>query len=157
MGGLLLWRGEVLPGWLDYNGHMTEFRYLQVFGESSDALYARLGVDFERATEGAFYTLETHIRHIAEVRVGAQVWTETEILGYDEKRMHLFHRFFESGSKLLATGEHLSLHVAYSKACPLNWQMLERVSSIFAGQLQLPLPDRLGSVLRKPLAQSRIS
>lgn len=52
---LQLWRGEVLPKWLDYNGHMTEHRYLQVFGETSDALYRRLGVAFDSAFEGSYF------------------------------------------------------------------------------------------------------
>ncbi len=32
-------RYDVRPEWIDYNGHMTESRYLQVFGDAMDALY----------------------------------------------------------------------------------------------------------------------
>ena len=67
---LRLWRGSVQPDWLDYNGHMTEHRYLQVFGESSDALYELIGVDMARADEGAYYTLSTFITHLAECKLG---------------------------------------------------------------------------------------
>ena len=111
---LRLWQGTVLQEWLDYNGHMTEHRYLQVFGESSDALYGNLGVDFERAKDGAYYTLETHIRHRAEAKVNTRLWSETELLGYDEKRLHIFHRLNNASGNLLATGEHLSIHVKAS-------------------------------------------
>ncbi|MEI9985593.1 MAG: hypothetical protein WDN69_21835 [Aliidongia sp.] len=34
---LVLKRTEVDAQWVDYNGHMTEHRYLQVFGETTDA------------------------------------------------------------------------------------------------------------------------
>lgn len=52
----------------DYNGHMTEHRYLQVFGESADGFYRMIGVEFSRANEGASYASKTHIRHLAERR-----------------------------------------------------------------------------------------
>ena len=92
---LQLWRGQVLPEWLDYNGHMTEHRYLQAFGESSDALYGRIGVDFADAVSGAFFTLTTFITHIAECKIGTGLYSETEILGHDPRLLHLFHRLFE--------------------------------------------------------------
>lgn len=152
---LRLWRGVVLPEWLDYNGHMTEHRYLQVFGESSDALYGYLGVDFERAEKGAYYTLETHIRHRAEAKVETQLWSETEILGYDEKRLHLFHRLYNSSGDLLATGEHLSIHVKASAAAPAPAEMLQKIRQIFDRQASLPLPQAIGSVLKKKLPNSR--
>ncbi|OCP14965.1 3-hydroxyacyl-CoA dehydrogenase [Ensifer sp. LC163] len=147
---MYLWEGSVLPEWLDYNGHMTEHRYLHIFSDSSDALYAKLGVVFEKAAEGSYYTMETHLRHLAETHVGGSLWTETEILGYDEKRLHLFHRLFESGGKLLATAEHLALHVAHSKSCAASGDMLTKVASIFANQNELPVAERVGSVLRQP-------
>ena len=35
----------VRPEWVDYNGHMTDSRYLQVFGDATDALWRSVGVD----------------------------------------------------------------------------------------------------------------
>ena len=34
-----------MPAWIDYNGHMAEFRYLQVFADASDALLLAIGLD----------------------------------------------------------------------------------------------------------------
>ena len=28
---------KIIKDWIDYNGHMTEFRYLQAFSEATDA------------------------------------------------------------------------------------------------------------------------
>jgi len=154
---LRLWEGEVLQQWLDYNGHMTEHRYLQVFGESSDALYLQLGVVFERASEGSFFTLETHLVHIAEAHVGTRLWTTTEIVGFDEKRLHLFHRLFGQDGKLLATAEHLALNVAHGKAAAADPDVLARISEIFGQQQHHELPERMGGVLKKPMAVSRLS
>ncbi len=33
------------PEWVDYNRHMSDFRYGQVFGDAMDALFRRVGVD----------------------------------------------------------------------------------------------------------------
>ncbi len=154
-GELSLWTGHVLSDWTDYNGHMTEHRYLQVFGETTDQLLARIGVDFGQAEEGAYYTLETHIRHLRECRPGTPLRTSTEILGYDEKRLHLYHRLFDSTGALLATGEHLCIHVTHSKACNAGARMLARISALFEGQQSLALPERTGSVLTRALTHGR--
>lgn len=152
---LQLWRGRVLPEWLDYNGHMTEHRYLQVFGESSDALYQRIGVDFAKAAEGAFFTLETHLRHMAEAKLGTALSSETEILSHDDKRLHLFHRLCDADGRLLATGERLSIHVRHGKVAVAAEPMLRRIAEIFALNADDPLPAGVGSVLRRPLVHAR--
>lgn len=152
---LSLWVGRVLEDWLDYNGHMTEHRYLQVFGESSDAFYAMIGVDFALASEGAYFTLETHIRHIAECRLGTELRTATQVLGYDEKRLHLYHELFDGMDRRLATGEHLSIHVRHSKSCRASGSMLERIGAVLEAQKEMPQPRGTGSVLAKALEFAR--
>ncbi len=150
-----LWTGVVLPEWLDYNGPMTEHRYLQAFGESSDALYERIGVNPVAAAEGAYFTLETHIRHVAECKVGTPIWTETEILAYDAKRLHLLHRLFDGDGRLLATGEHLAIHVRHGGVSEAPATMQARIAEIFVQLAADPLPEGVGSVLNRPLAVSR--
>ena len=55
-------RLEVRPEWIDYNGHMTDSRYLQVFGDATDALFRSRGVDDAYRRSGrAMYTVETHV------------------------------------------------------------------------------------------------
>ena len=58
------------PDWIDYNNHLTESRYLQVFGDATDALTAYLGVDGAyRASTGSYSTVETHMSHLREIAV----------------------------------------------------------------------------------------
>ncbi|MBB3773405.1 acyl-CoA thioester hydrolase/carnitine 3-dehydrogenase [Angulomicrobium tetraedrale] len=152
---LRLWGGRVLPEWLDYNGHMTEHRYLQVFGEASDAFYGLAGVDFANAAEGAYFTLETHLRHVAECKVGTVLRADTQVLAYDEKRLHLLHRLFDADATLLATGEHLSIHVRRGKSAPASEAMLAVIARVFEVQKSLPMPERVGTVLTRPLAYHR--
>ena len=86
-------KGRVPPEWIDYNGHMTESRYLQVFGETTDALLARIGVDAAYVAAGhSYYTVETHIMHLGEAKLGDAFHATTQILATDEKRIRLFHR-----------------------------------------------------------------
>jgi len=73
------------PEWVDYNGHMTEFRYLHVFGDATDAFLTHIGMDSEyMAKDRSIYTVESHIRHIQEVAAGKPLALETQLLGYDE-------------------------------------------------------------------------
>lgn len=154
---LRLWRGSVQPNWLDYNGHMTEHRYLQVFAESSDALYERIGVDTARADEGAYYTLSTFITHLAECKLGTVLQTETEILGYEARFLHLFHRVFDPAGKSLAEGEHLAIHVRHGASGPASEAMLEAIGRLFATQVGHPVPATAGKVLRRALENSRLA
>ena len=41
------YRGHVLPGWVDYNHHMTEAAYLTAVGWASDAMFSYIGDDDE--------------------------------------------------------------------------------------------------------------
>src|ERR1019366_7979308 len=61
----------VRSDWVDYNGHMSDFRYAQLFGEATDALYRQVGVDAAYRAKGRnFYTVESHVRHVAEAKAG---------------------------------------------------------------------------------------
>jgi carnitine 3-dehydrogenase len=70
-GGLAPLQGQVRPEWIDYNGHMTDSRYHQVFGDAMDALCRRAGIDEDyRQRVGMYYTVETHTTHRAQLTVG---------------------------------------------------------------------------------------
>ncbi|WP_193393694.1 thioesterase family protein, partial [Rhizobium ecuadorense] len=80
-----------------YNGHMTEHRYLQVFGDTSDALLRLIGVDLAYVEAGrSYYTVETHIRHLGEAKLGQAIHSTCQILSVDEKRLHVFHTLHDT-------------------------------------------------------------
>jgi carnitine 3-dehydrogenase len=107
------WAGAVPSDWIDYNGHMTEHRFLQCFGEATDALLRRIGVDAAYlSTRRSFYTVETHIMHRGEAREGEALAVDTQVLGADGKRLHVFHRLRRAGDGTeLASAEQMLLHV----------------------------------------------
>ena len=140
----------VIPvDWTDYNEHLTESRYLHIFGEATDALLRFIGVDGEYLNqELSFYTLETHIRYLAEVKAGERVQLTTQVLGSDEKRIRLFHRMFCAG-KLVATAEHMMLHVDTSvgRACPARPEILKRLREVTDAQSRIEAPESAGKAI----------
>jgi carnitine 3-dehydrogenase len=137
---------RVLPEWVDYNGHMHESRYLQLFGDATDALLRHLAVDVSR---GSYFTVETHLSHLQEATADERVRVTTLLLDHDQKRMHLFHELRRDDA-LLATAEQMLLHVDAStrRAAPAPPDLLERVAALAAAHADLPRPDRAGRVGR---------
>jgi len=139
---------RVRPEWIDYNGHMSESRYLQVFGDAMDALYRRVGVDESyRASSRMFYTVETHLVHQAEARCNDPIDVTTQVLSVDEKRLHVFHRLQREGdSALLATAEQMHLHVdtANHKASPIASSVRARLELLAEAHAPLPAPPESG-------------
>jgi carnitine 3-dehydrogenase len=138
----------VRPEWVDYNGHMTDSRYVQVFGDAMDALYRRVGVDAAyRATDRMFYTVESHVVHLAEIRVNEPFYVSTQLLGLDEKRLHVFHRLQRRrDDALVATGEQMHLHVdtAAAKAAPMAGAVHAKLEAIRAAHAGLAAPPGAG-------------
>ncbi len=145
---LRLHTAQVLPGWTDYNGHMTEYRYLQVFGDAADALFAAIGVDAAYLDAGhSYYTVESHLRHLAEASAGEALHVETQLLSHDAKRLHVFHRLIGSdGGTPVATAEQMYLHVntESGRTCPAPAEVMDRLQTLSAAHVGLPWPDGAG-------------
>jgi acyl-CoA thioesterase FadM len=146
----------VLPEWVDYNGHAHESRYLQVFGDASDALLRYIGIDGAYLAAGSsYYTVETHLSHLREVSAGEHLHVTTQVLGFDDKRLHLFHELYHSGDDLmLATAEQMFLHVdtAAGRASPARPEILARIAKLAAAHSALPPPERAGRAIGIPAA-----
>jgi carnitine 3-dehydrogenase len=143
---LALHEATVLPEWVDYNGHAHESRYLQVFGDTTDALLGLLGIDASYLEGvGSYFTVETHLSHVREASAGERLRTTTQVLGCDEKRLHAFHSLYR-GDDLVATAEQMLLHVSAKtgRAAPADDAVLERIREIAAGHAALPPPERAG-------------
>jgi carnitine 3-dehydrogenase len=147
---------EVRPEWVDYNGHMTDSRYLQVFGDATDALFRRVGIDDAYRKSGrAMYTVETHVSHLAEAKVLESLYVTTQLLSVDDKRVHLFHRLRRTRDDVIvATAEQIYLHVdaGAGKAAPLDAQVHARLDSIRAAHAGLPAPEQKGRYVGMPRA-----
>jgi len=132
--------------WADYNGHMTESRYLDAFAASTDRFMALIGCDAAYiATGGSYFTAETHIRHLGEVHAGAKISVCTQMLLGEGKKLHLFHTMYE-GDRALATGEHFLLHVDLEtrRPSPPSADIEAAMQMIRDAQAGLPVPDGAG-------------
>jgi carnitine 3-dehydrogenase len=151
-GPVKLHKGEVLSAWLDYNGHMTDAAYLIAFGDGLDAFFRYIGDDEAyRASGNTFFTAETHINYYREMKLGEAFWIETQVLGCDEKRMHLFHRMYHAKSKeLVATNEIMQLHVNQEakKVAPMGKDVFAALTAIGKAHKKLKKPKEMGSVMQ---------
>ena len=145
---LALYNCRVLSEWVDYNGHMTEAAYLTAFGWATDALFRYIGDDEAYREQGfSYYTVETHINYYQEASSTDALSITTQLLGADDKRMHLFHRMYNSATqKLLATTEQMLLHVdtKAAKACAAQPQIIETIQAIASAHAELPTPKQVG-------------
>ena len=145
---LATWRGTVPPDWIDYNGHMTEHRYLQCFGEATDALLGAIGVDAAYLAGGhSFYTVETHLMHRGEARAGEALAVDTRVLAAEGKRLHVFHRLRRPADGAeLASAEQMLLHVdtAAGRSVPAEGPVLAAMRALAARHAGLPRPAAAG-------------
>jgi carnitine 3-dehydrogenase len=146
----------VAPEWIDYNGHAHESRYLQVFGDTTDALLRHIGLDLDAGS--SYFTVETHLSHLGQARADERLHTTTQILGHDEKRLHVFHALYRAGADApIATAEQMLLHVdtATERASPADPALLERIERIERAHAALARPERAGRAIGMPGAAAR--
>jgi len=135
-GGLRLIETHVRPEWIDYNGHMTDSRYLQVFGDATDALFRYAGIDDAYRRSGhALYTAESHVVHKAEARSQERLYVTSRVLEVDEKRVRVFHSLHRARDEaLVASAEQLYLHIntQAGKVVPMDAAVHARLSALQA-------------------------
>ncbi|GAA4496490.1 carnitine 3-dehydrogenase [Gluconacetobacter tumulicola] len=153
-GTLTSWHGTVSPDWIDYNGHMTEHRYLQVFGEATDNVLAVIGAGRDYVAAGhSFYTVETHLRHLGQAHDGMAITVRTHILDADAKRLHLFHTLTKAGDDApLATAEHMLVHVdaVQGRSALIPESVATAIAALRAAQSALPIPEAAGRAVVMP-------
>ena len=137
---------QVLPGWIDYNGHMTESRYLFAASETSDAFLRFIGADMDYVASGfSYYTAESHIMHKGEAKLGDRLTGSLQVLSADQKRMHIFIAIQKDGEDM-ATIEQMLLHVDMKagRACPAPAGILDRLLPIAKSHADLARPAAAG-------------
>jgi carnitine 3-dehydrogenase len=148
---LRLYATVVAPEWIDYNGHAHESRYLQVFGDTTDALLRHIGVDLDAGS--SYFTVESHLSHLGQARAGDRLHTTTQVLGHDAKRLHVFHSLYRADDDaLIATAEQMLLHVdtTTDRASAADPALLERIERIARAHADLPRPERAGRAIGIP-------
>jgi carnitine 3-dehydrogenase len=145
----------VRPEWVDYNRHMSDFRYSQVFGDAMDALFRRAGVDERYRDSGRmYYSVENHVKHLGEAKAGEPLYVTTQILAVDDKRLHVFHSMHRGrDDKQIATAEQMYLHVdtAAAKAAPADVGIRSKLEAMLRDHGGLAAPSGSG----RPVGRSK--
>ncbi|MES2143959.1 MAG: carnitine 3-dehydrogenase [Pseudomonadota bacterium] len=143
---LVMAQMQVLPGWIDYNGHMTESRYYFANSETVDAFLRLIGAGMDYVAGGqSYYSAETHIRHLGEAKLGDRLTCTLQVISADEKRFRSFVQIMK-GDECLATVEQLCLHVdmGTGKTCAASPEVWGNLSRIAGAHAVLPVPEGAG-------------
>jgi acyl-CoA thioester hydrolase len=147
--------GEVLPEWIDYNGHMNLAYYIVLFDQGTDALFEALdlGLDYRRKRNLGTFVAEMHTRYERELLVGERVRVTVQLLAIDEKRLYVGHEMFRLKDGLRsATLETMFLHVSLieRRVVPMPPDLKARVDAVYAAHAALPRPDWIGRRVTMP-------
>jgi acyl-CoA thioester hydrolase len=147
------------PEWIDYNGHLNMAYYSVLFDRGSDAFYPHFGLGEEvaKTTGLSTFTADFRIRYLRELKLGDKVTCTTQIIDFDEKRLHTYQELRHMDGWLAATAEALTLHVDLSgpKVVPMAPETQARIAAIFEQHRTLPAPDAVGLALGLPPGKGR--
>ena len=139
--------------WLDYNGHMNDASYLKAFSEASDVLLDLIGAGSSYVAAGhSFFTLESHLKYIEEVKGGQAVQIFAYVVQGAGKKLHILQEMRKPDGTVVATNEQMILHVSLNTraTCPMLPEVAERLGKLAEGHAKLPKPEGLGGSIRQP-------
>ena len=141
---------RVPQSWTDYNGHMNESHYLEVFSQATDKFLDLIGAGPADVSSGySYFTVETHLRHLDELNAGDKIRVTTQVIHAAGKKLHTFQRLETEDGRLAATGEHMMIHVDLNSrsACEPADVVKETVSDYADRHADLPKPDGAGRAI----------
>jgi acyl-CoA thioester hydrolase len=141
--------GIVKPEWIDINGHMNVAYYVLAFDIAVDTLWAQFGISDEyiRNSRGSTFAVESHVSYLRELTEGEPYCIKSQILAYDEKRIHHFQRMFHADDEYLAaTAEWMNLYVDLDTRRVTAWPdaVLQSLGERARNQATAPFPIEAG-------------
>ncbi len=157
--GDVIYDGAILDEWIDVNDHMNVAYYVLAFDLAIDGLWHQLGItqDYIRDRRLSTFAVESHIEYLRELRAAEPIVITTQVLAFDQKRIHQFLRMYHAEDGFLAaTSEWMNLHVDLSTRRVSNWpdDVLEKLAAFYKRQQCHESPDRAGRSIgiKTPLA-----
>ncbi len=153
------YQGEVLPEWIDLNGHMNLAYYTVLFDYATDLLFAEIGIGaaYKRTTNHGTFVVETHNLYRRELLVGERVRVRTQILDADAKRLHLAHEMFRLGHGECAAMQELmflAIDLGPRRVAPFLPEAQVQLRAATAAHARLPRPQWVGRRLALSPPQS---
>lgn len=147
--------GEVLPAWIDANGHLNLAYYVVLFDYATDLLFEALdiGLGYKKRDNKGTFAAEAHILYERELLEGERVRVASQILAADDKRLHVAHEMFAAADRRRAAVQELMfLHIDFAdrRVRPFPPEARERVMRAAAAHAHLPRPDWVGRHVAMP-------
>lgn len=156
--GSVVCEGVVKPEWIDINRHMNVAYYVLAFDLGIDALWTEFGIDddYIDSTRGSTFAVECHVSYLNELNENDPYVVTSQLLGYDEKRIHQFQRLYHAEAGFLAaTAEWMNLHVNLETRRVTPWpdSVLARIADFSTSQAGQSRPEQAGHrmSIKKPL------
>ncbi|HEX7404714.1 MAG TPA: thioesterase family protein, partial [Candidatus Nanopelagicaceae bacterium] len=102
----------------------------------------------------SIYTVETHIRNLLEASTGEKLRCTLQVLGVDQKRVHVAHEMYRMrDDELVATAEQMLLHVdiGSGRTAAFPAQIQQRLDAIAEAHSGLKRPDWVGRTITMPV------
>ena len=153
--GLEVVNGTVLPEWIDVNNHMNVAYYVLAFDQAVDSLWEEFGItdDHINVTNSSTFAVESHITWQRELSIDEPYIVTSQLLAYDEKRIHQFMRMYHAENHFLAaTAEWLNLHVDLNvrKVAPWPDAIRQQIADFAARQSDWGWPAEAGKQMQVP-------
>ena len=133
-GGGLQTQNRTIPiDWTDYNGHMNESRYGQVFSDAADVVMVMIGADQAYIDAGnSFFTVEIDIKFLRECRASDPFTVHSRVTEAVGKKLRLLHEMIAADGTVLATGDQLLLHVSLEtrRTSPMPDAMVAKAATL---------------------------
>lgn len=160
--GIEVLRGRVLREWIDINDHMNVAYYLLAFDQAVDALWVRFGLteDYIRDHSSSTIAVESHVTWQREIVEDEPFVVTSQILAFDEKRIHQFQRMYHAEKGFLAaTCEWMNLHFDTDRRRVAPWpgEIRARIAAFSDDQGDEAWPDEAGRTMqvKQPLFSAR--
>lgn len=127
---------RVIPiDWTDYNGHMNDSRYAQVFSEAADAIMVTVGADEAYVASGmSYFTVDMQTSYLDECHAGDAINVKTKIVEGAGKKLRLQHAMHHQDGRLLSSCEMLLIHVDLNtrKSCEPRADIAKTLADVVA-------------------------
>ena len=134
--GLITTIRRVIPiDWTDYNGHMNESRYGQVFSDAGDEIMKLVGADADYIAGGlSYFTVDNHIQFKQEALPGQRITVDSIVTEGRGKKLRMYHAINAEDGSVICTCDQLLIHVSLTtrKSCDPAASVAEKAAALAA-------------------------
>ncbi len=140
---------EIKPEWMDHNGHLNVAYFVLAFDYATDAVYEEweIGEHYPDDSGCSVYTLGMDVDYLAELFAGDEVIVSTQLLDWDHKRIHYYHRMLNAKTnEVVAVNECLvmNVHLESRRSAPFPETVQKKLNQVMDEQEGLEKPEKSG-------------